>query len=183
MLTPEYIQAQLLRAQRAMLIISDRIQDNFLYLYSDIYNDLKFRQRDIFILYTSLVQNYDIRSSLSNYDALVNVLVGMCQQVDSFNSTYNTINQDYQSIGESVITIVIGGNAKTVIIKAGSNILYNASIGYYIDLSGDFPPSSPLFGVYINSVPMTVQYFPATFLVVGFDGFGNAGDVIEIIFI
>jgi hypothetical protein len=183
MLTPEYIQAQLLRAQRAMLIISDRIQDNFLYLYSDIYNDLKFRQRDIFILYTSLVQNYDIRSSLSNYDALVNVLVGMCQQVDSFNSTYNTINQDYQSIGESVITIVIGGNAKTVIIKAGSNILYNASIGYYIDLSGDFPPSSPLFGVYINSVPMTVQYFPATFLVVGFDGFGNAGDIIEIIFI
>jgi hypothetical protein len=183
MLTPEYIQAQLLRAQRAMLIISDRIQDNFLYLYSDIYNDLKFRQRDIFILYTSLVQNYDIRSSLSNYDALVNVLVGMCQQVDSFNSTYNTINQDYQSIGESVITIVIGGNAKTVIIKAGSDILYNASIGYYIDLSGDFPPSSPLFGVYINSVPMTVQYFPATFLVVGFDGFGNAGDVIEIIFI
>ena len=181
MLTPEYIQAQLLRAQRAMLIISDRIQDNFLYLYSDIYNDLKFRQRDIFILYTSLVQNYDIRSSLSNYDALVNVLVGMCQQVDSFNSTYNTINQDYQSIGESVITIVIGGNAKTVIIKAGSDILYNASIGYYIDLSGDFPPSSPLFGVYINSVPMTVQYFPATFLVVGFDGFGNAGDVIEII--
>jgi hypothetical protein len=183
MLTPEYIQAQLLRAQRAMLIISDRIQDNFLYLYSDIYNDLKFRQRDIFILYTSLVQNYDIRSSLSNYDALVNVLVGMCQQVDSFNSTYNTINQDYQSIGESVITIVIGGNAKTVIIKAGSNILYNASIGYYINLSGDSPPSSPLFGVYINSVPMTVQYFPATFLVVGFDGFGNAGDIIEIIFI
>ena len=183
MLTPEYIQAQLLRAQRAMLIISDRIQDNFLYLYSDIYNDLKFRQRDIFILYTSLVQNYDIRSSLSNYDALVNVLVGMCQQVDSFNSTYNTINSQYQSIGESVITIVIGGNAKTVIIKAGSDILYNASIGYYIDLSGDFPPSSPLFGVYINSVPMTVQYFPATFLVVGFDGFGNAGDVIEIIFI
>jgi hypothetical protein len=183
MLTPEYIQAQLLRAQRAMLIISDRIQDNFLYLYSDIYNDLKFRQRDIFILYTSLVQNYDIRSSLSNYDALVNVLVGMCQQVDSFNSTYNTINQDYQSIGESVITIVIGGNAKTVIIKAGSNILYNASIGYYINLSGDSPPSSPLFGVYINSVPVTVQYFPATFLVVGFDGFGNAGDVIEIIFI
>jgi hypothetical protein len=107
----------------------------------------------------------------------------MCQQVDSFNSTYNTINQDYQSIGESVITIVIGGNAKTVIIKAGSDILYNASIGYYIDLSGDFPPSSPLFGVYINSVPMTVQYFPATFLVVGFDGFGNAGDIIEIIFI
>ena len=183
MLTPEYIQAQLLRAQRATLIISDRIQDNFLYLYSDIYNDLKFRQRDIFILYTSLVQNYDIRATLSNYDALVNVLVGMCQQVDSFNSTYNTINSEYQSIGESVITIVIGGNAKTVIIKAGSNILYNASIGYYIDLSGDFPPSSPLFGVYINSVPMTVQYFPATFLVVGFDGFGNAGDVIEIIFI
>ena len=183
MLTPEYIQAQLLRAQRATLIISDRIQDNFLYLYSDIYNDLKFRQRDIFILYTSLVQNYDIRATLSNYDALVNVLVGMCQQVDSFNSTYNTINSEYQSIGESVITIVIGGNAKTVIIKAGSDILYNASIGYYIDLSGDFPPSSPLFGVYINSVPMTVQYFPATFLVVGFDGFGNAGDVIEIIFI
>jgi hypothetical protein len=183
MLSPQYIQDQLLRAQRAMLIISDRIQDNFLYLYSDIFNDLKFRQRDIFILYTTLEQNYDIRNSLSNYDALVNVLVAKCQAVDSFNSTYNTINPEYQSIGESVITIVIGGNAKTVIIKAGSNILYNASIGYYIDLSGDFPPSSPLYGVFINSLPVTVQYFPVTYLVVGFDGFGNAGDVIEIVFI
>lgn len=183
MLSPQYIQDQLLRAQRAMLIISDRIQDNFLYLYSDIFNDLKFRQRDIFILYTTLEQNYDIRNSLSNYDALVNVLVAKCQAVDSFNSTYNTINPEYQSIGESVITIVIGGNAKTVIIKAGSNILYNASIGYYIDLSGDFPPSSPLYGVFINSVPVTVQYFPVTYLVVGFDGFGNAGDIIEIVFI
>lgn len=183
MLSPQYIQDQLLRAQRAMLIISDRIQDNFLYLYSDIFNDLKFRQRDIFILYTTLEQNYDIRNSLSNYDALVNVLVAKCQAVDSFNSTYNTINPEYQSIGESVITIVIEGNAKTVIIKAGSDILYNASIGYYIDLSADLPPSSPLYGVFINSVPVTVQYFPITDLVVGFDGFGNAGDIIEIIFI
>jgi hypothetical protein len=182
MLSPEYIQAQLLRAQRAMLIISDRIQDNFLYLYSDIYNDLRFRQRDIFILYTSLYQNYDYRSSLPNYDSLVNVLVGMCQQVDSFNSTYNTINSEYQTIGESVITIVIGGNSKTVIIKAGSDIQYNASIGYYIDLSGDFPPSSPLYGVYMNSIPVEVQYFPITKLVVGFEGLGTT-EIIEIIFI
>ena len=183
MLSPQYIQNQLLRAQRAMLIISDRIQDNFLYLYSDIYNDLKFRQRDIFILYTSLSENYDFRTSLDNYDALINVLVGKCQAVDSFNSTYNTINAEYQSIGTSVVTIVISVNAKTVIIKAGSDILYNASIGYYIDLSADLPPSSPLYGVFINSVPVTVQFFPITDLVVGFDGFGNAGDVIEIIFI
>ena len=183
MLSPEYIQAQLLRARRAILIVSDRIQDNFLYLYSDIYNELKFRQRDIFILYTTLEQNYDIRNSLSNYDALVNVLVSKCQEVDSFNSVYNTINQEYQSIGESVITIVIGGNNKTVIIKSGDDIQYNESIGYYIDLSGDFPPSSPLYGVYIDSIPVTVQYFPITYLVVGFDGFGSEGDVIEIIFI
>ena len=87
MLSPQYIQDQLLRAQRAMLIISDRIQDNFLYLYSDIFNDLKFRQRDIFILYTSLSENYDFRASLDNYYALVNVLVAKCQAVDSFNST------------------------------------------------------------------------------------------------
>jgi len=182
MLSPQYIQDQLLRAQRAMLIISDRIQDNFLYLYSDIFNDLKFRQRDIFILYTALEQNYDIRNDLSNYDALVNVLVSKCQQVDSFNSVYNTINSEYQTIGESVITIVIGGNSKTVIIKAGSDIQYNASIGYYIDLSGDFPPSSPLYGVYMNSIPVEVQYFPITKLVVGFEGLGTT-EIIEIIFI
>jgi hypothetical protein len=182
MLSPEYIQAQLLRAQRAMLIISDRIQDNFLYLYSDIFNDLKFRQRDIFILYTTLEQNYDIRASLSNYDALVNVLVAKCQQVDSFNSVYNTINQEYQSIGESVITIVIGGNSKTVIVKSGADIQYNPSIGYYIDLSADFPPSSPLYGVFMDSIPVTVQYFPVTYLVVGFEGLGTT-EIIEIIFI
>lgn len=182
MLTPEYIQDQLLRAQRAILIISDRIQDNFLYLYSDIYSDLKFRQRDIFILYTTLEQNYEYRSSLSNYDALVNVLVSKCQQVDSFNSVYNTINQEYQSIGESVITIVIGGNNKTVIIKSGADIQYNPSIGYYIDLSADMPPSSPLYGVFMNSIPVTVQYFPITYLVVGFEGLGTT-EIIEIIFI
>lgn len=182
MLTPEYIQDQLLRAQRAILIISDRIQDNFLYLYSDIYSDLKFRQRDIFILYTTLEQNYEYRSSLSNYDALVNVLVSKCQQVDSFNSVYNTINPEYQSIGESVITIVIGGNNKTVIIKSGTDIQYNPSIGYYIDLSADMPPSSPLYGVFMNSIPVTVQYFPITYLVVGFEGLGTT-EIIEIIFI
>lgn len=182
MLSSQYIQDQLLRAQRAMLIISDRIQDNFLYLYSDIYNDLKFRQRDIFILYTSLSENYDFRASLDNYDALINVLVGKCQAVDSFNSTYNTINAEYQSIGTSVVTIVISVNAKTVIIKAGSNIQYNASIGYYIDLSADLPPSSPLYGVFINSVPVTVQFFPITDLVVGFSGFGTT-ELIEIIFV
>lgn len=182
MLTPEYIQDQLLRAQRAILIISDRIQDNFLYLYSDIYSDLKFRQRDIFILYTTLEQNYEYRSSLSNYDALVNVLVSKCQQVDSFNSVYNTINPEYQSIGESVITIVIGGNNKTVIIKSGADIQYNPSIGYYIDLSADMPPSSPLYGVFMNSIPVTVQYFPITYLVVGFEGLGTT-EIIEIIFI
>jgi hypothetical protein len=182
MLTPEYIQDQLLRAQRAILIISDRIQDNFLYLYSDIYNDLRFRQRDIFILYTTLEQNYEYRSSISNYDALVNVLVSKCQQVDSFNSVYNTINQEYQSIGESVITIVIGGNTKTVIIKSGADIQFNPSIGYYIDLSNDMPPSSPLYGVFVNSIPVTVQYFPITYLVVGFEGFGTT-EIIEIIFI
>jgi hypothetical protein len=182
MLSPQYIQNQLLRAQRAMLIISDRIQDNFLYLYSDIYNDLKFRQRDIFILYTSLSENYDFRASLDNYDALINVLVGKCQAVDSFNSTYNTINAEYQSIGTSIVTIVISVNAKTVIIKAGSDIQYNASIGYYIDVSGDFPPSSPLYGVFIDSIPATVQYFPITNLVVGFSGFGTT-ELIEIIFV
>lgn len=182
MLSTQYIQDQLLRAQRAMLIISDRIQDNFLYLYSDIFNDLKFRQRDIFILYTSLSENYDFRASLDNYDALVNVLVAKCQAVDSFNSSYNTINSQYQSVGDNVITIVIGGNAKTVIIKAGSNILYNESIGYYIDLSSSLPPSSPLYGVFINSVPVTVQYFPITNLVVGFSGFGTT-EIIEIIFV
>jgi hypothetical protein len=37
--------------------------------------------------------------------------------------------------------------------------------------------------VFINSVPVTVQFFPITDLVVGFDGFGSAGDVIEIIFV
>jgi hypothetical protein len=183
MLSPEYIEAQLLRARKAMIIISDRIQDNFLYLYSDIYNELKYRQRDIFILYATLSQNYDIRNDLFNYDALVNVLVSKCQQVDSFNSVYNTINQEYQSIGESIITIVIGGNAKTVIIRSGADILYNASIGFYIDLSGNIPPSSPLYGVFVNSIPVTVQYFPVTYLVVGFEGFGESDDIIEIIFI
>jgi hypothetical protein len=182
MLSPQYIQNQLLRAQRAILIISDRIQDNFLYLYSDIYSDLKFKQRDIYILYSSLSANYEFRASLDNYDALVNVLVGQCQAVDSFNSTYNTINLEYQNVGESAITIVISVNAKTVIIKSGSDILYNPSIGYYIDLSNDFPPATPLFGVYVDSVPVEIQYFPVTKLVVGFDGLGTT-ELIEIIFI
>lgn len=182
-MTDAYIQNALLRGQRAMLIVSDRIQNDFLYLYSDIFNELKYKQRDIYVLWKSLSDNYPYRASLADYNALINVLVGMCQAVDSFNSTYNTINPNYQNIGESEIVIVIGGNSKTLIVKAGSDILYNASIGYYIDLSGDSPPASPLYGVFINNVPVTVQYFPVTKLVVGFDGFGNAGDVIEIIFI
>lgn len=104
-MTQTYIENVLLRAQRAMLIISDRIQDNFLYLYSDIYSDLKYKQRDIYILFRSLTDTFPYRASYDTYEALILVLVSKCQEVDSYNSEYNTINPNYQDIGGSTTII------------------------------------------------------------------------------
>lgn len=104
-MTDAYIDSVLLRAQRAMLIISDRIQDNFLYLYSDIYRDLRYKQRDIYILFTNLSDLYTYKSSFSDYNALILVLVSKCEEVDAYNSTYSTINANYQDVsGEFAVT-------------------------------------------------------------------------------
>lgn len=109
-MTNLYIQSVLLRAQRAMLIISDRIQDNFLYLYSDIYNDLRYKQRDIYILFNSLTDIYPIKASFPDYEALILVLVSKCQEVDAYNSTYDTLNPNYTDIdGATVIAFNTSG--------------------------------------------------------------------------
>lgn len=98
MYTSEQIDAVLLRASRAMLIISDRIQDNHLYLEKNIYDELKFKQRDIYVLWKSLVAIKPHREDYTSYDALINVLTDKCADVDSYNPNYTTVNPNYQNI-------------------------------------------------------------------------------------
>lgn len=89
-----------------MLIISDRINSKFLYLQSSpIYQDLKYKQRDIYILWNTLSDSFPYRSTLSTYDALINVLIWKCQEVDAYNSTYNTINPNYADIGGGIVIV------------------------------------------------------------------------------
>lgn len=98
MYTGEQIDAVLLRASRAMLIISDRIQDNFLYLERDIYDELRFKQRDIYVLWKCLTDAKNYRDDYDTYDALINVLADKCADVDSYNPNYTTLNPNYQNI-------------------------------------------------------------------------------------
>lgn len=120
MFSDDYIEEVLLRSQRAMLIISDRIQDKFLYLYSSIYNDLQYKQRDIYILFRSLSDTFPYKSSYSTYDALINVLVSKCQEVDAFNSTYNTINPNYANPdGGTVVVPATGTVLQTAVVYPG----------------------------------------------------------------
>lgn len=146
-MTSTYIQNALLRGQRAMLIISDRIQNNFLYLYSDIYSELQYKQRDIYVLWKSLSDNYSYRSSLSSYEALVNVLIGMCQAVDSYNSTYNTINANYQDIGGNTTIVVDQGYVPPV--KQFFTASATPSIpDYQVTYASSFG-NDPTFAVYL----------------------------------
>lgn len=98
MYTSDYIDSILIRALKSMLIISERIQSNFSYNYSDIYHTLKYKQRDIYILYKTLSDNKPYRAVLEDYDALVSVLASKCGEVDAYNSEYDNINYSYQNI-------------------------------------------------------------------------------------
>lgn len=146
-MTDIYIQNALLRGQRAMLIISDRIQSEFLYLYSDIYNDLKYKQRDIYVLWKSLSDNYPYRASLDNYEALINVLVGMCQAVDSFNSTYSTINPNYQDLSGTT-TITINQNYVTPVKLFFNNEASPSIADYQANYAATFG-NNPTFAIYL----------------------------------
>lgn len=146
-MTTTYIQNALLRGQRAMLIISDRIQSNFLYLYSDIYSELKYKQRDIYVLWKSLSDNYPYRASLDTYEALINVLIGMCQAVDSFNSTYSTINPNYQDLSGTT-TIVVDQSYVTPVKLFFNNDATPSIADYQTDYATTFG-NNPTFAVYL----------------------------------
>lgn len=146
-MTDTYIQNALLRGQRAMLIISDRIQSEFLYLYSDIYNELKYKQRDIYVLWKSLSDNYPYRNSLDNYEALINVLVGMCQAVDSFNSTYSTINPNYQDLSGTT-TVVVNPSYVTPVKQFFVNQSIPSIPDYQTSYAATFG-NNPTFAIYL----------------------------------
>lgn len=146
-MTDTYIQNALLRGQRAMLIISDRVQDKMLYLQSSIYPELQYKQRDIYVLWKSLTDNYPYRASLSTYEALINVLVGMCQAVDSFNSTYNTINPNYQDLSGTT-TIVLNQSYVTPVKLFFNNESSPSIADYQTDYAGTFG-NNPTFAVYL----------------------------------
>jgi len=146
-MTTTYIQNALLRGQRAMLIISDRVQSKFLYLQSSIYPELQYKQRDIYVLWKSLSDNYPYRASLSTYEALINVLIGMCQAVDSFNSTYSTINPNYQDIGGTT-TITIDQTYVTPIRLFFNNEATPTIADYQTDYANTFG-NNPTFAVYL----------------------------------
>lgn len=146
-MTDTYIQNALLRGQRAMLIISDRVQDKMLYLQSSIYPELQYKQRDIYVLWKSLTDNYPYRASLSTYEALINVLVGMCQAVDSFNSTYNTINPNYQDLSGTT-TVTINQSYVTPVKLFFNNESSPSIADYQTDYAGTFG-NNPTFAVYL----------------------------------
>ncbi len=122
--TDAYIETQLLRAQRAMLIISERIQSKFLYLQSSIMEELQYKQRDIYCLWDTLTNEFDWHTSLENYDALVNVLIWKCQEVDAFNTQYNTINPNYVDIsGDGTVVVTTRTVEQTGVVFPGDGIL------------------------------------------------------------
>jgi len=146
-MTSTYILNALLRGQRAMLIISDRIQDKFLYLQSPIYPELQYKQRDIYVLWKSLTDNYAYRATLTTYEALINVLVGMCQAVDSFNSTYSTINTNYQDLSGTT-TIIVDQGYVTPVKLFFTNNASPAIADYQTDYASTFG-NNPTFAVYL----------------------------------
>jgi hypothetical protein len=146
-MTDTYILNALLRGQRAMLIVSDRIQANFLYLQSAIYPELQYKQRDIYVLWKSLTDNYPFRASLTTYEALINVLIGMCQAVDSFNATYSTINPNYQDIGGSTTITIDQSYVTPVRLFFTANATPTIS-DYQTDYAGIFG-NNPTFAVYL----------------------------------
>jgi len=97
----------LARAERSLLIISERIRDNFLYLYNPEYGYFKDLQYDIYTLFKTIGQEINYTPYDSDFYPLVNVLISKCEMVDAYNSQYNTINPNYSNINDNIITITI----------------------------------------------------------------------------
>lgn len=169
--TEAEVEAILLRAQRAMLIISDRIQDNFLYLYSDVYRELKMRQYDIYILYSAISSELPFAPVDDNYYPLVQVLVSKCAEVDAYNSDYDTLNGNYVNIGGNS-SIVVSPDPITI-NKTEADLVYLADTEQwylpYTDDNGDALPQGvvPVFVIY-NGLSLTYQYDSITNRIYGF---------------
>lgn len=169
--TTAEVEAVLLRAQRAMLIISDRIQDNFLYLYSDVYSQLKARQYDIYLLYSAIDSELPFIPIDDNYYPLVQVLIEKCAEVDAYNSTYDTLNQNYSNIGGNTTIEVV---TDTITInKTEADLVYLADTEQwylpYTDDNGDALPQGvvPVFIIY-NGLSLTYQYDATANRIYGF---------------
>lgn len=165
--TESEIDAILLRAQRAMLIISDRIQANFLYFYTSLYRDLKTLQYDIYILYSAVGDNLPFAPIDDNYYPLVQVLVSKCQDADSYNSTYDTLNGNY---------VDIGGNA-SIVVSPDPLLIYKTEA----DLIDADPPNGNWYLPYTQTdgsavpagvVPVFVLY-NGTSMAITFDATAN----------
>lgn len=136
-----YIEEALLRARRAMLIISNRIQNNFLYLYSNIYSDLVYKQRDIYVLWRCLNDTFPYRASYSTYDALINVLISKCMEVDAYNTEYSTINPDYEDIGGGTVIIPVPSTVEPTreFFTNESSVVISDWQTQYAAVYGNFP--------------------------------------------
>lgn len=104
--TDSEVQAVLLRAQRALLAISNRIDRDLIYLYSGKYMLLKSQQYDIYSLYETILREYPYTPYDAYFYPLVAALIDKCQEVDSYTLS-GTLNPLYENISGTSTTVII----------------------------------------------------------------------------
>ncbi len=112
----------LLRAKRAMLIISDKIQNEFIYNYSEEYTFLKGQQYDIYALkkvitnenaYNPYTSNPDIDEQ--HFYGLVGELINKCAYFDEYGDYgYTYINFNYQDTDQNPVIVSIIGATRFI---------------------------------------------------------------------
>lgn len=152
--TQDQVEDALLRGIVALLLISQKIQSQFLYFYSDgQYQTYKDLQYDIYCLYTTINNEqgfveYNLSPTVYELDFynLVGALIKKTKTVDVGGAYGGAINPNYQS---PVITIIVeegGFNPTPPYNKTQANLIEDGagSGNWYLpflDDSGNLPPA------------------------------------------
>lgn len=166
--TQSQVQIALQRASVALLLISQKIASQFMYLQPYLYNTYKDLQYDIYNLYTTVNDELPYQQFTAtpntyeqSYYALVGAMIEKTKTVDVFGAYDGASNINYQAPGTTVNIV------NPIFWLPSQDIYYNefdpttqqSDGGRYIWYNGNIKGYNPV--IYVNS-PAATRLFAGT---------------------
>lgn len=135
--TQAQVQQSLQRGLVSLLLISQKIQSDFLFFNTSLYNTYKNLQYDIYQIYTAVnnEQGFINYGELpnpyeENFYQLVGALVNKTKTIDVFGAYGGSLNPNYQA-PNIIIEIIESPLAPLVLNKTQADLILDVSAGQY----------------------------------------------------